>query len=62
MLRLFGIWSDVEGYMREELDTVMAGNVMVTLFAFITFFIAQKHQTRASSPPVSRADASRRRV
>ena len=42
MLRLFRIWSDVEGYMREELHTVMAGNVMVTLPGFIIFFIAQK--------------------
>ena len=36
------IWSDHEGYMREELHTVMAGNVLVTLPAFIIFFIAQK--------------------
>ena len=42
VLRLFRICSDVEGYMREELHTVMAGNVMVTLPAFIIFFIAQK--------------------
>ena len=42
VLRLFRIWSDVEGYMREELHTVMAGNVMVTLPGFIIFFIAQK--------------------
>ena len=42
VLRLFRIWSDAEGYMREELHTVMAGNVMVTLPAFIIFFIAQK--------------------
>ena len=42
VLRLFRIWSDHEGYMREELHTVMAGNVLVTLPAFIIFFIAQK--------------------
>ena len=42
VLRLFRIWSDAEGYMREELHTVMAGNVLVTLPAFIIFFIAQK--------------------
>jgi ABC-type glycerol-3-phosphate transport system permease component len=42
VLRLFRIWSDAEGYMREELHTVMAGNVMVTLPGFIIFFIAQK--------------------
>ena len=29
VLRLFRIWSDAEGYMREELHTVMAGNVLV---------------------------------
>ena len=34
VLRLFRIWSDAEGYMREELHTVMAGNVMVTLPGF----------------------------
>ena len=42
VLRLFRIWSDHEGYLREELHTVMAANVLVTLPAFIIFFIAQK--------------------
>lgn len=42
VLRLYRIWMDTEGYMREEMHTVMAGNVMVTFPGFLIFFIAQK--------------------